>query len=428
MKDYSLLSIFCICIIILTSCQEGKDQKEQKHLAQTTSVIKKNTPKTEYGFNLDDYKLIHDTIKSGDSFGNIMDSNGVSPKMVYKIVNRVEDSFNIKKINAGRPYVIVRDKEHSDKVTAFIYQRDKINYTVINIGDSIWVTHKKHPVTIKKRSISGIINSSLSASMSEAGANISLIHELANLYQWKIDFFHIQKGDKFKVIYNEKYINDSVYAGIAHIDAAQFINYGQSYYAFRYGKDSITKFPKYYDEKAKSLQNFFLKAPVKFTRISSRYTKRRFHPVQHRWKSHLGTDYAAPTGTPIHSTADGVVIASRYTRFNGNYVKIRHNRKYTTQYLHMSKRKAKVGQHVKQGQVIGFVGQTGLATGPHVCYRFWVNGKQVDPYKQKMPNSDPLPDLLKPEYFKSIASLKESLDQMKVRGPKEQENFAGLLQ
>src|SRR5699024_7704472 len=142
----------------------------------------------------------------------------------------------------------------------------------------------------------------------------------------------------------------------------------------------------------------------------------RYHPVQHRWKAHLGTDYAAPTGTPIHTTADGVVIASRYTRFNGNYVKVRHNSKYTTQYLHMSKRNVRVGQHVSQGDVIGFVGQTGLATGPHVCYRFWVNEKQVDPYKQKMPSSDPLPDSLKPGYFKAIAGLKKQLDQMSIDG------------
>src|SRR5699024_6844047 len=179
------------------------------------------------------------------------------------------------------------------------------------------------------------------------------------------------------------------------------------------------------DEDANSLQNFFLKAPVEYTRISSRYTPKRFHPVQKRWKAHLGTDYAAPTGTPIHSTADGVITVSGYNQYNGNYVKVKHNSKYTTQYLHMSKRKARVGQRVKQGEVIGYVGQTGLATGPHVCYRFWVNGKQEDPYKQKMPSSEPLPDSLKTEYFKYIGPLKEKLERMEVQeSPKKDENLA----
>ena len=160
------------------------------------------------------------------------------------------------------------------------------------------------------------------------------------------------------------------------------------------------------------MQSFFLKAPLKFSRISSRYTKRRFHPVQKRWKAHLGTDYAAPTGTPIWSTADGVVIKSSYTRGNGNYVKVRHNEKYTTQYLHMTKRNVKVGQRVKQGDIIGFVGSTGLATGPHVCYRFWVYGKQVDPFKQNLPSSEPLKEELKPDYFMAIEGLKKELDSL----------------
>src|SRR5699024_6695954 len=151
-------------------------------------------------------------------------------------------------------------------------------------------------ITVKHRSISGKIESSLSQSMANAGAGAALIRKLANLYQWEIDFLRLKKGDKFKIIYDENYIKDSVYAGIAHIDAAEFIHYDKPYYAFHYGSDDDSGAPKFYDEEAKTLQNFFLKAPVKYTRISSRYTKRRYHPVQHRWKAHLGTDYAAPTG------------------------------------------------------------------------------------------------------------------------------------
>ena len=297
----------------------------------------------------------------------------------------------------------------------FIYEESRINYTVVNLKDSISALRNKKPVTIKKNIVSGVITSSLSAAMDNEGLSILLADKLADIYQWKIDFFKIQKGDQFKIIYNEKYINDTVYAGLANIEAAVLTHYKNPYYAFEFGKDSLSGFAKFYDEEANSLQSFFLKAPLKYSRISSRYTKRRFHPVQKRWKAHKGTDYAAPTGTPIWSTADGVVIKSSYTRGNGNYVKVRHNDKYTTQYLHMSKRNAKVGQRVKQGDVIGYVGSTGLATGPHVCYRFWVYGKQVDPYKQNLPSSEPLKESLKPMYFAKMDSLKKDLGQIKFK-------------
>jgi len=162
------------------------------------------------------------------------------------------------------------------------------------------------------------------------------------------------------------------------------------------------------------LRKTFLRAPLNFTRISSRYSGRRFHPVQKRWKAHLGTDYAAPTGTPIMTTADGVIIAATYTSANGNYVKVRHNSTYTTQYLHMSKIKPgiKDGVRVKQGDVIGYVGSTGLATGPHVCYRFWVNGKQVDPYQQKLPDAKPLEADRMDAYRAYMMDLKKKLDQL----------------
>ena len=177
--------------------------------------------------------------------------------------------------------------------------------------------------------------------------------------------------------------------GIGKIIGAYFNASGEAFYAINFEKDGDDHF---YDENGKSLRKAFLKAPVKFSRISSRYSLRRYHPIEHRVKAHLGTDYVAPTGTPIHSTGDGVVIEARYKRFNGNYVKIRHNSVYSTQYLHMSKIAKGIhpGVHVKQGQVIGYVGMTGEATGPHVCYRFWKNGAQVDPFKQKIPSAHPV--------------------------------------
>ncbi len=422
MKNPFNVFLFFSLLFIFSACKNDKKQDNQDTIAKTD--IQKQAPIIKYGYNLDDYILTSDTIQSGDSFGSIMNTHGFSTQQVFKITHQVNDSiFNARRIIAGKPYFIVKSKKNPLKPIAFIYQNNRIDYTVINLTDTITAYRKKRPVTVEQHAISGIINASLSEAMNKAGARIALTHALARIYQWKIDFFHLKKGDKFKIIYSKKYINDSIYAGIGDIKAAEFIHDGEPYYAFYFGKDSVG-LKKYYDDSAKSLQSFFLKAPVDFTRISSHYTKRRYHPILHRWMSHLGTDYAAPTGTPIHVTADGVVIASRYNKYNGNYVKVRHNSKYTTQYLHMSKRNVVVGQHVKQGDVIGFVGQTGLATGPHVCYRFWVNGKQVDPYKQDLPSSEPLADSLKDKYYKFIAPIKKKLDGMIISKPEEVANIA----
>jgi murein DD-endopeptidase MepM/ murein hydrolase activator NlpD len=218
----------------------------------------------------------------------------------------------------------------------------------------------------------------------------ALVMELSNIYAWTIDFFRIQKGDKFKVYYEERFVEDE-FVGIGRIWAAKFTHQSEDFYAF-YFKEEGVNFGDYFDEQNKNLRKAFLRAPLNFSRISSKYSKRRKHPVTGRVKAHLGTDYAAPTGTPILSTANGTITTASYTRNNGNYVKIRHNSTYSTQYLHMSKIKSGIrkGVHVKQGSIIGYVGSTGLATGPHVCYRFWKNGRQVDPYKEKLPASEPM--------------------------------------
>lgn len=364
----------------------------------------------EYGFVLNDYEVVRDTIESGDSFGYILDKNGVDRAKVYEISQKVKDTFNPARIVAGKKYLILKAKDSAKTPQYFIYRNNKIDYTVVSLGDSIYAERKKRPVSIKKMEISGVVTSSLSEAMQKQGLSNMLVYELSNIYQWSIDFFKLQKGDQFKMVYNERYIDDTIFAGVESVEAAVFKHADKPYYAFEYQADSLTGKPSYYDEEAKALQSFFLKAPLNYSRISSHYTKRRFHPVQKRWKAHLGTDYAAATGTPIMTTADGIVIASRYTKYNGNYVKVRHNSKYTTQYLHMSKRNVKEGQRVKQGDVIGYVGSTGLATGPHVCYRFWVNGKQVDPYRQNLPTAKKLDEAHKDDYFAYMEGLKNELD------------------
>ena len=231
------------------------------------------------------------------------------------------------------------------------------------------------------------------------------------IYAWTIDFRRLQKGDRFKVIYTDKYIDDSIYVGVHNVKAAYFEHNGDSLYAFEFETDSINGIIDYFNEDAKNLRRAFLKAPVQFSRISSRYNlKRRIAHYGYRVKAHRGTDFAAPNGTPIMATANGTVIKSAYARGNGKYVKIRHNATYETQYLHMSRREVKVGEFVKQGDVIGRVGNTGSSSGNHVCYRFWKNGKEVDPFKQELPEAKPISDSLKVKYLEYIKPTKQRLD------------------
>ncbi|MGB7785965.1 MAG: peptidoglycan DD-metalloendopeptidase family protein [Salinimicrobium sp.] len=411
MKKLSYLLLMMMALIACNDDPKKGDLADniEKKEVKAPAIIK------EFGFTLNDYEVVRDTIKAGDSFGIILGSQGVDPAKIFQIVEKVRDTFNPRKIILGKPYVILRERDSAHTPKAFIYQNDLVNYTVVNLGDSINAYTAKKALTIKKRDVSGVINSSLSQTIAEEGLSNLLAHEMNNIYQWSIDFFRLQKGDRFKLVYNERYIDDTIYAGIENIEAAVFYHEDKPYYAFNFKADSTAGEFDYYDEKARPLQSFFLKAPLNFSRISSRFSPRRYHPVQKRWKAHKGTDYAAPYGTPIWSTANGVVIASSYTAGNGNYVKVKHNGTYTTQYLHMSKRAVKKGQHVKQGEIIGYVGSTGLATGPHVCYRFWVNGVQEDPFRQNLPSAEPIDDKYVPEYFAAIEPLKEELEKIKFK-------------
>ncbi len=398
-------------ILAFTACSDEVRKAEIAEVIEEEPIPEVK----EFGFSLNDFVVVRDTIRRGDSFGNILISHGIDHGKVFEIVQEVKDVFDPRRIVLGKPYVILKAKDSAQTPQAFIYENDKIEYTVVNTGDSIAAYKAEKPVTIKQRAVSGVITSSLSEAVESEGLNFLLTHELSNIYQWSIDFFRLQKGDRFKLVFNEKYINDTIYAGIENIEASVFVHQDKPYYAFNFKADSTALDGDFYDEEARPLQSFFLKAPLNYSRISSRFSPRRYHPVQKRWKAHKGTDYAAPHGTPIWSTANGVVIASSYTGGNGNYVKIKHNNTYTTQYLHMSKRAVKQGQRVKQGDVIGYVGSTGLATGPHVCYRFWVNGVQRDPFRQNLPAAEPIDDKLKPSYFAAIEPLKAELNKIEFK-------------
>jgi murein DD-endopeptidase MepM/ murein hydrolase activator NlpD len=373
-------------------------------------VAKKPAIVKEFGFITNDFQVVHDTIASGDTFGKILEEQGFDAQGIHNINEKVKDSFDVRDIRVGKPFTLFKDKKAPNALKVFVYQPDNLSYYVIDLRDSVQVHKVVKPISIKRRTIVAEIEGSLAETLDKAGASPALAHELSEIYAWSIDFFKIQKGDKFAVTVNEKYISDTIYAGVESIDAAYFEYRGEKKYAFPFKQNPDSKRFDYYDEEGKVLKNMFLKAPLKFSRISSRFSPKRFHPVQMQWKAHNGTDYAAPTGTPIMTTASGVVERAGYTSGNGNFVKVKHNGTYSTQYLHMSKILVRQGQRVSQGDIIGRVGSTGLATGPHVCYRFWKNGVQVDALKQRLPNSEPMSSKYKPQYIAYITPLKKELD------------------
>ena len=382
----------------------------QKQENTTDLQEQKKTKKSEFGFLYSEFNVVHDTIKSGDTFGSIIEKQNIGDKKVYDIIERVKDTFDVRTMRYNKPYVLLRSKHKKNKLQVFIYQPDAVNYYVVDLRDTSVVAYKKSkPIRIKRRTIGGVLKSSLSETLESAKVEGSLASKITKIYAWSIDFFKLKKGDRFALTFTERYINDSIYDGVDSLEAAFFEYKGKIVYAFPYATSSSGKI-EYYDDEGKTLKNFFLKTPIKFSRITSRYSSNRLHPVQGIWKAHKGTDYAAPHGTPITTTAAGVVEQTGFTAGNGNFVKVKHNSTYSTQYLHMSKILVRRGQHVTQGQIIGRVGSTGLATGPHVCYRFWKNGVQVDALRLKLPTGESMTGNTKQRFLQQIEPLKRELD------------------
>ena len=400
-----ILSFFLISIFLI-SCSKAEKKEVQKKVEE--KII------TEFGYTLNNFNVKKSKVKNGDSFGSILERNNLYYPQIYNIVQKVKKVYDIRKINIGKPYTILSSKDSLNTPQVFIYQPNKIDYVVVSLTDSLWAEKKSKAVKIKEFEAEGIITSSLSETMEKQKLSPLLSNELSEIYAWTIDFFRLEKGDNFKIIYSAKYIDDSIYVGLNRIHSAFFEHRGKPFYAIEFETDPKRGIVEYFDENGKNLRRAFLRSPVQFSRVSSRYNlKRRIAYYGYRIRPHKGTDFAAAVGTPIRATASGTVTKSSYTRSNGNYVKIKHNGTYSTQYLHMDKRGVKVGQFVKQGDYIGTVGMTGNTSGPHVCYRFWKNGRQVDPLKQKLPEAKPISKELKKRYMIHMDPIKKQLDAIK---------------
>ena len=410
-KRYSLkiqslkrVTFYLGLVFIFIACGDNTTEQTQE---KTQEILH---PSKAYGFDLNQFNAVRDTIKNGDTFGAILNNHGVSHTTIFNIATKYRDTFDVRRLVVGKPYLLLKSKDTLDKLQYFVYGKNKIQYAVVDLSDSLRVYTKSKPITYVDKQASGVIENSLYLTMEENNLSPAMTDRLANIYAWTVNFFKIQKGDRFKVVYTEKFIDDTVSAGIHRINASYFEHKGVPLYAFGYENKKLPSLD-FYDEKAQNLRRAFLKAPVKFSRISSKYNlKRRIKYYGYKLRPHKGTDFSANIGSPILATADGTVTKAERKGGNGIYVKIRHNSTYKTQYLHMKKYNVRVGDFVRQGDVIGWVGMTGNSGGPHVCYRFWKNGRQVDPFKQDLPASKPLANEFHEDYFSYIGSVKAQLD------------------
>jgi murein DD-endopeptidase MepM/ murein hydrolase activator NlpD len=408
----AVIAVSVVSVVIVWSVMHNwnadRDDSSEALQAESESIVK---PIIKYGLDISDFIIENHVIKQNELFSDILSEYKVGFNTINFLANQSRDIFNIRKMRVGNNCALLCQKTDSGLVAKkMIYEESKVDYVVFNLDDSLYIYRAQNNIERKRMEVSGIIRSSLYETLDENDLNPALAVRMSDIFAWSVDFYKIQQGDKFKIIFDQDFVNGKS-INVGEIQAIVFNNGGKDFYAFYYEKDKEHE-GDYYDEQGNSMKKMFLKAPVKFSRISSGYSLNRFHPVTKEWKAHLGTDYAAPYGTPILATADGVIEEAQFKIFNGNYVKIRHNGEYKTQYLHMSKigKGIRPGVRVKQGSIIGYVGSIGLATGPHVCYRFWKDGSQVDPLKQKLTFAEPLPAKYRNNYLAQIKSVRDTLD------------------
>ena len=382
---------------------------------EKNNQVKEDPIKYKFGYDQSKYIFEEKKVKTGDTFGDILEDQGIDYPEIFRALEKTKNDVSFTKLQLGKPYTLIFTNDSIRELKAFVYQPTIEGSSFIQLRDSVYGKTLIKPRSYRDLTASGSIDNSLYLTLEEQNKDPLLTYYLSDIYAWTIDFFRLAKGDKFKVIYTQAFIDDTIPVAITKVKAAYFVHKGIERYAFEYETDSIKGIIEYLDQDAKNLRRAFLQSPIKFGRISSRYNlRRRIALYGNRIRPHKGTDFAAPVGTPILSTANGTVTEVSYTRANGRYVKVKHNNTYTTQYLHMQKANVKVAQFVEQGDVIGFVGMTGYTSGPHVCYRFWKNGLEVDPFKQKLPEAKPINESLKKKYFSDIVSIKSKLDSIVI--------------
>lgn len=374
---------------------------------ETADTADQPEEQAEYllGIRIDTLQLEDGRIREGWSLSLLLSRYGLPARLIDQTARVSRPVFDVRHIQSGHEYIAMRTLDSVPSLRYFLYKESRTGYVVFDFSDSIEVYRVQKEVQVRNRCARGTVSHSLWKSLYDNGDNTTLANPLSDIYAWQIDFFGIQKGDAYQVLYDEYFVDDSVSVGIGEIHAAVFRHNGKDFFAFPFEQDG---YKDYFDENGINLRKAFLKAPLKYSRISSHFNPSRLHPVLKIRRPHLGVDYAAPTGTPVMSIGSGVVTKKAFQKGGaGNYVTIRHNGTYTTTYMHLSRfaKGLAVGQQVSQGEVIGYVGATGLATGPHLDFRVFRNGQAIDPLKMESPPSTPL----KEAYRDSFELVKNAL-------------------
>ncbi len=405
--DALIAIVLSVALIILANHFEvWKHIKGNENVVSSEQILEEQEI-CKFGYDVSGYFFTDLELKADQFLGDLLYYEGISFDKIAKLEEKSKDIYSVRKLKAGKYLTFVRPDSCSTPCS-FVYQPDPYGYVVYSLEDSLDVKYVEKEVVAHVETASGTVTSSLWNAMIDNGLQPAVIDMMEDALSSAVDFYHAQKGDRFKLVFERNYI-DGEAIGVGKLLGAYYENdYGQ-HYAVRYKSDN---YEGYFDLEGRATKRAFLRAPVKFSRISSRYNRNRLHPIKGRRIPHLGTDYAAPYGTPIHAVANGVVEIAGYGKGNGKYVKLRHNKTYQTQYLHMQRfaKGIRKGTRVGQGQVIGYVGSTGLATGPHVCFRFWKNGRQIDHLRENFPPAKPIKKDELEDYFIKRDEMKYMLD------------------
>jgi len=362
----------------------------------------------EYGLPVDSFNIIPGKIKRNQALSDLFYDQNISNQQVNEFILASKGIFDLRKIRYGNPFKFFCSRDSLPEVEYFVYEHTPVEYYLVDFRGPVHVFRQEKEIRTETRETGGLINISLWMSTKELDLDPMLAIELSEIYAWTIDFFAIQKGDSFKVIYDELYV-DTVYAGMGKIHGAWFHHDAKNLYAVPFVQDSVES---YFDQDGNSLRRAFLKAPLRYSRIASRFSHSRMHPILRIRRPHFGVDYAAPIGTPVHAIGDGRVISATSENGSGRMVKIQHNSVYATAYLHLSRFGDGIvpGVFVKQNDIVGYVGSSGLSTGPHLDFRFYMNGSPVDPLKVDAPPVEPVSEANKGNFEKSKKVVLNLLD------------------
>jgi len=388
-SSYRLIAAVSALLLSVFSCSfPGNDPLPAVSEVRDTASVTVSKPILVFGIPSDSFNIIKGHIRPNRFLSEILEDYGVTARDIDQVVRNSKDVFDVRDIRARNDFIVLTDKDSLAKLRYFIYSHDPALSYIFSFNDSLNITPFRYEARSVMKFSTGAIESSMWDAMMKNGLNPELAAELSDIYAWTIDFFGLQKGDTFKIIYEEKYIGEKS-IGIGKVFGALFISSGKPVYAIPMMQGGTESF---YDSDGSSLKKAFLKAPLHFSRISSRYTSARMHPVLRIVRPHFGVDYSAPYGTPVSTIGDGKVISATIEGESGRIVRIRHNSVYSTAYLHLSgfAKGIAAGVLVRQGDIIGYVGSSGLSTGPHLDFRFYKNGYPVDPLKVDAPSVDPV--------------------------------------